>query len=67
MSSIPSREQALESLCAKGCRQVWRAIERLQQGEILREVQCLSSADRLWVLGELQQIMAVYAGRCATD
>ena len=67
MSSIHSREQALESLCAKGCRQVWQAIERLQRGENLRETRCLCPEDRRWVLGELQQIMAVYAGRCAID
>ena len=58
-------EARLESLCEKGCRQVWRDIQILERGDDLKEIQDLSAAERRWLLTELKQIMAVYGGRCS--
>lgn len=50
----------IESLCAKGCRQVWRDIAVLEGGEPLAETRGLSPAEIAQVLEELKAIMAVY-------
>lgn len=58
-------EARLEALCAQGCRQVWRAIEVLEQGGDLPETQGLDPQEHRWLLRELKQTMAVYADRCS--
>lgn len=50
----------IESLCAKGCRQVWRDIAALEGGEPLAETRGLGPAEIAQVLEELKAIMAVY-------
>lgn len=59
-------EARLEALCEKGCRQVWRVIDVLEQGGDLPETQGLGAEERRWLLRELKQIMAVYTDRCST-
>ncbi len=59
-------EARLEALCEKGCRRVWRDIEALERGEDLAETRGLTPEERRWLLRELKQVMAVYAGRCST-
>jgi hypothetical protein len=60
-------EARLETLCEKGCRHVWGDIDALERGEELPETRDLNSEERRWLLRELKQVMAVYAGRCAAD
>lgn len=59
-----SLEARLEALCAKGCRQVRRDIAALESGAELPETQGLSADERVWLLAELKQIMAVYGESC---
>jgi len=58
-------EARLETLCGKGCRQVWQPIEVLEQGGELPETQGLDVEECRWLLRELKQIMAVYTDRCS--
>lgn len=60
-------ETRLETLCGKGCRQVWRDIDALESGRELRETRGLTEKERRWLLAELKQIMAVYGDRCSAD
>jgi hypothetical protein len=57
-------EQAVESLCHKGCRAVWDDIAALEAGEPLPEVEKLSSDEIRVVIRELKAVMAVYEGTC---
>ncbi|MCB2263250.1 MAG: hypothetical protein LGR52_09995 [Candidatus Thiosymbion ectosymbiont of Robbea hypermnestra] len=58
-------EARLDALCEKGCRQVWRDIETLEQSGELPETRGLGQEERRWLLRELRQVMAVYADRCS--
>jgi hypothetical protein len=58
-------EARLEAMCEKGCRHVWRDIDALERGEDLPETRDLSAEECRWLLGELKQVMAVYADRCS--
>ena len=60
-------EHAIEVLCHKGCRQVWREIVALERGEVLPETEGLSAKEQRLVLQELKSIMAVYGDRCSID
>jgi hypothetical protein len=60
-------EHAIEVLCHKGCRQVWREILALERGERLPETEGLSAKEQRLVLQELKSIMAVYGDRCSID
>lgn len=53
-------EQCVEALCEKGCREVWRDIQRLDAGDPVAEVAALDAAERRAVADELKEIMAVY-------
>jgi hypothetical protein len=57
-------EVRVEGICERGCRQVWDAIDRLEQGQDLPETADLSGAERAWILAELKSVMAVYGERC---
>lgn len=61
-----SRQSVIEALCSKGCRQVWRDIQALEQGETLAETRGLNAFERDQVLRELKEIMAVY-DRCGAE
>jgi hypothetical protein len=63
----PILEVRVETICERGCRLVWDAIERLERGEQLPETADLSPSERDWVLAELKSVMAVYGGRCRVD
>jgi hypothetical protein len=67
MQDNPYVADCVETLCHKGCRQVWRKIEALEQGRDLPETQDLTPEERAEVLAELKDIMAVYGGRCSLD
>jgi len=60
-------EARLEALCEKGCRHVWKDIDALERGQELNETRGLTEKERLWLLAELKQIMAVYGDRCSAD
>ncbi|HHJ16412.1 MAG TPA: hypothetical protein ENJ80_06915 [Gammaproteobacteria bacterium] len=53
-------EEAVECICALGCRQVSAYIRALQAGESRPEYQSLDSVQRVSLLHELRAIMAVY-------
>ncbi len=63
----PLLEVRVETICERGCRQVWDAIDALEQGRELAETADLSRAERAWVLAELKTVMAVYGERCRLD
>jgi len=67
MHKSPAVEHCIELLCHKGCRQVWREIETLEQGEDLLEARGLNREERAFVLTELKAVMAVYGDRCSID
>jgi hypothetical protein len=60
-------EARVEAVCQKGCRQVRRDIETLQRGEEIAEARGLSPDERVLLLAELEQIMAVYGDTCSID
>jgi len=57
-------EQCVENLCRKGCRAVWSDLDALEEGEVVPEVEGLSSAEVTAVVTELRAVMAVYEGTC---
>lgn len=63
----PILEVRVETICERGCRLVWDAIEQLDRGEHLPETADLSPSERDWVLAELKSVMAVYGDRCRVD
>jgi hypothetical protein len=67
MHDNPSVADCVETLCHKGCRQVWREIAALERGQDLPETLDLTLDERAEVLEELRDIMAVYGDRCAVD
>ena len=67
MHKSPAVEHCIELLCHKGCRQVWREIEALEQGEDLPEARGLNREEQAFVLTELKAVMAVYGDRCSID
>ncbi len=54
-------DSCLENLCKQGCRTVNQVIQRLEQEEVIDIVKHLSAAQRMILLQELKNIMAVYA------
>jgi hypothetical protein len=63
----PLIDQAIEALCAKGCRAVWADIDALEVGEDLPETAGLTEREVGYVVEELKAIMAVYEGSCAAS
>jgi hypothetical protein len=63
----PLLEVRVETICERGCRRVWDAIDTLEQGVDLPETSDLDNAERAWVLAELKAVMAVYGERCRID
>ncbi len=61
-----SPQAVIEALCAKGCRQVWREIKALEDGNPPREARGLTGPELDQVLTELKAIMAVYDS-CSPD
>ncbi len=57
-------EKSVEAICAKGCQQVYLAIQALESGDKTGEVESLSQHERRQVLNELKSIMNVYGGSC---
>lgn len=57
-------EARVEAVCQKGCRQVRRDIDALVRGDEIAETRGLSAEERLLLLAELEQIMAVYGDTC---
>lgn len=54
-------DSCLENLCKQGCRTVNQVIQRLEQEQVIDIVKHLSAAQRMILLQELKNIMAVYA------
>jgi hypothetical protein len=63
----PILEVRVETICERGCRGVWDAIDTLEHGDDLPETADLASPERAWVLAELKTVMAVYGERCRLD
>jgi hypothetical protein len=63
----PVLEVRVETICERGCRRVWDAIETLEEGGDLPETLDLAPDERAWVLAELKTVMAVYGERCRLD
>ena len=63
----PLLEVRVESICERGCRQVWEAIDLLEQDGDLPETQDLNPTERARVLAELKSVMSVYGQRCRLD
>ena len=57
-------QEAVERICAKGCRAVRKDIVTLERGEPVPEVWKLNPEERREVLAELKKIMAVYGDEC---
>jgi hypothetical protein len=57
-------QEAVERICAKGCRAVRRDIADLERGKLVSEVWKLNPEERREVLAELKKIMAVYGDEC---
>lgn len=64
MRNINRIDECVETLCQKGCSQVWGDIDVLEKGGSLPETDGLSERERHRVLKELKTVMAVYKGRC---
>lgn len=54
-------DEAVERLCAQGCRVVYQRIDELRSGAAIEELQGLDDYQRELVAVELESIMAVYA------
>lgn len=53
----------VELLSLKGCAEVWRIIDALEQNLVVAESSNLNQEERTAVLAELKSIMAVYQER----
>lgn len=60
----PRMDHYVERLCEQGCRAVLGYIEALRAGRDMPEFQGLDRAGRARLQAELENIMAVYEGRC---
>ncbi len=60
-------DACVELICARGCKSVWRDIERLKEGMFPPGYEDLSGPARLEVIRQLSQVMQVYSGRCSVD
>ena len=58
-------DNCVEALCQKGCSNVWGDIEALESGQILPEVDGLSTPEIQAVVRELKAVMSVYKGTCS--
>ncbi len=58
-------DQAVETLCLKGCKALWADIAFMEKGGVLPELANLDEAQRREVLAEIKSIMAVYEGSCS--
>ncbi|MCK5525068.1 MAG: hypothetical protein KAI83_18220 [Thiomargarita sp.] len=54
-------DSCLENLCQQGCRTVNQVIQLIEQEEVIDTIKHLSAAQRMILLQELKNIMAVYA------
>jgi hypothetical protein len=54
-------DSCLENLCQQGCQTVNQVIQRLEQEQVIDTVKHLNVAQRMTLLQELKNIMAVYA------
>jgi hypothetical protein len=59
-----SIESGVEAICRKGCREVRRDIQMLEQGETPPELSHLSKPVQQIILDELKVIMSVYGDNC---
>jgi len=57
-------DEHVELLCQKGCRALWKEIDRMDRGEFPQELRKLDAREKAEVLKEIKSIMAVYKGSC---
>ncbi|WP_419637415.1 hypothetical protein [Thiolapillus sp.] len=66
-------DQAVETLCLKGCKALWADLERMEEGRVLPELEALEALEALdahqqqQVFKEIKSIMAVYKGSCSLE
>lgn len=56
-------DDCLEQFSAKGCDEVNKIIQRLENGTILEDMQAMTPNERHAVLTELKSIMNVYSAK----
>ncbi len=60
-------DQAVETLCLKGCKALWADLEQMEEGRVLPELEALDARQQQQVFKEIKSIMAVYKGSCSLD
>lgn len=60
-------ESLSEQICQRGCRSVYRWLERVRLGESLEEIKGLSGEEISALVTELESVMAVYGKPCDLD
>ncbi|WP_419609467.1 hypothetical protein [Thiolapillus sp.] len=60
-------DQAVETLCLKGCKALWADLERMEEGRVLPELEALDAHQQQQVFKEIKSIMAVYKGSCSLE
>lgn len=56
-------DDCLEQFSARGCDEVYKIIQHLENGEILEELRALTQHEQVAILTELKSIMSVYSAR----
>ena len=60
MSESMSRSQCIELICEQGCTAVREVIIKLEQHQLVNELEHLASDEKDAVLKELKAVMSVY-------
>jgi len=60
-------DQAVETLCQKGCKALWADLELMEHGQVLPELKALDAHQQQQVFKEIKSIMTVYEGSCNLD
>ena len=60
-------EQAIEKICALGCKAVHGVVSQLEAGLFVAETAGLTHFEKQRVAEELKDVMSVYAYRCTID
>lgn len=56
-------DDCLERFSARGCDEVYKIIQNLENGVIMEEMHAMSQHEQRAILAELKSIMSVYSAR----